>query len=254
MGFRGLGRDVSRRREAEEALRLSEERYRAIFENSLVGIFQSTPEGRYISVNPAFTRIYGYESPKDVIDSITDIGSQIFVDAEDRKRCLSVLRETGVLERFETRTRRKDGLVIWVTINSRTVRDKEGRTLFIEGVVEDITEQKKAEEALKLDEQRLEALQTLNQMNRATIQELCDFALEEGVRLTGSKIGYLAFLNEDESVMTMFSWSRSAMEQCFVRNLTDIFPVDMTGLWGEAVRQRRPVITNDYAAPNPLKK
>ena len=91
-GFRGLGRDVTDRVKAEEALRLSEERYRAIFENSLVGIFQSSPEGRYIRVNPAFARIYGYESPEDAISSVTDIGTQIFVDAEDRKRCLAILK------------------------------------------------------------------------------------------------------------------------------------------------------------------
>ena len=252
--YEGTHEDIQARKEAEAALRLSEERYRTLFENSIVGIFQSTLAGRYIRVNPAFAQIYGYESPGDVIDSITDIGTQVFADAEDRKRCLAILQEAQFLERFETRTRRKDGSIIWTVINSRIIRDAGGQPLFIEGVIEDITQRRLAEDAQKLNEQRLEALQTLNQMNRATIQELCDFALEEGVRLTGSKIGYLAFLNGDESVMTMFSWSRGAMEQCSVRNLTDVFPVDMTGLWGEAVRQRRPVVTNDYVAPNPLKK
>ncbi len=253
-GFRGLGRDITDRVMAAEALRLSEERYRNLFENSIVGIFQSTPAGRYLRVNPAFARIYGYDSPGDVVASVIDIGREIFVDPADRAYCLATLNETGVLEQFETRTRRKDGSIIWTAINSRIVRDAEGQLRFIEGVVEDITQRKRAEEALKLNEQRLEALQTLNQMSRATVQELCDFALEEFVRLTGSNIGYLAFLNRDESVMTMFAWSRTAMEQCAVSNLTDLYPVETTGLWGEAVRQRRPVITNDYAAPSSLKK
>jgi two-component system cell cycle sensor histidine kinase/response regulator CckA len=157
-GFRGLGRDVTDRVKAEEALRLSEERYRAIFENSLVGIFQSTPEGRYIRVNPAFARIYGFESPEDAISSVSDIGTQVFVDTEDRKRCLAILKETGVLERFETRTRRKDGSIIWTAINSRIVRDAEGRTLFIEGVVDDITEQVEAQEKLKQNEALLKSV------------------------------------------------------------------------------------------------
>ena len=152
--YEGTHEDIQGRKEAEEALRLSEERYRAIFENSLVGIFQSTPEGRYVRVNPAFARIYGYESPEDVISSITDIGTQVFVDAEDRKRCMAILRETGTLERFETRTRRKDGSMIWTVINSRIVRNPEGRTLFIEGVVEDITERKQAVDALRTSEER----------------------------------------------------------------------------------------------------
>jgi PAS domain S-box-containing protein len=249
-----LHQDITEQKEAEERLRQSEEKYRHLFENSLVGVFQSTLEGRYISVNPAFARMYGFESPKEVVSSVTSISREIFVYAEDRKRCLAILQETGILERFEARTRRKDGSVIWTAINSRIVRDAGGQPLFIEGVIEDITQRKRAEEALKLNELRLEALQTLNQMNRATVQELCDFALEEGVRLTGSRIGYLAFLNKDETVMTMFSWSRAAMERCSVSSLTDIFPVANTGLWGEAVRQRRPIITNDYAAPSTLKK
>ncbi len=153
-GFRGLGRDVTDRVKAEEALRLSEERYRAIFENSLVGIFQSTPEGRYISVNSAFARMYGYDSPKEVISSIHNIGSQIFVDVEERKRGLRILDEKGILERFEARTRSKDGNIMWNAINSRIVRDVEGQPLFIEGVIEDITEQKRAAEELK-ESQRL---------------------------------------------------------------------------------------------------
>ncbi len=157
-GFRGLGRDVTDRVKAEEALRLSEERYRAIFENSLVGIFQSSPEGRYIRVNPAFARIYGYESPEAAVSSVTDIGTQIFVDAEDRKRCLAILKKTGILERFETRTRRKDGSIIWTAINSRIVRDAEGRTLFIEGIVENITEQIEAQEKLKRSEALLKSV------------------------------------------------------------------------------------------------
>jgi|GEM_PF-1072218 len=254
VGFRGLGQDVTDRVLAAEALRLSEERYRALFENSIVGIFQSTPAGRYLRVNPAFARIFGYDSPEEVVASVTDIGREIFVDPEDRARCFATLNKTGILERFETRMRRKDGSIMWTAINSRIVRDAERQFLFIEGVVEDITQRKRAEEALKLNEQRLEALQTLNQMSRATVQELCDFALEECVRLTGSQVGYLAFLSRDESVMTMFAWSKSAMERCAVSNLTDLYPVETTGLWGEAVRQRRPVITNDYAAANTLKK
>ena len=72
--------------------------------------------------------------------------------------------------------------------------------------------------------------------------------------LTNSKIGYLAFMNEDETVLTMHSWSKTAMAQCAIIDKPIVYPVVNTGLWGEAVRQRKPVITNDYQAPNPLKK
>ncbi len=69
-----------------------------------------------------------------------------------------------------------------------------------------------------------------------------------------SRIGYLAFMSEDETVLTMHSWSKSAMDRCTVRDLTRHYPVASTGLWGEAVRQRRPIITNDYETPDTLKK
>jgi len=111
-----------------------------------------------------------------------------------------------------------------------------------------------AEEALRLDESRLEALVRLNQKAAAPVQEITDFALEEAVRLTKSEIGYLAFMNEDETVLTMHSWSKTAMKECAVADKPLVYPVETTGLWGEAVRQREPIITNDYSAPHPLKK
>jgi len=110
------------------------------------------------------------------------------------------------------------------------------------------------EEALRLDESRLEAVWQISQMTKATLKEITDFALEEGVRLTKSKIGYLAFMNKDETVLTMQAWSRTAMQECAVTDEPLVYPLETTGLWGEAARQRRPIITNDYAAPNPYKK
>lgn len=108
--------------------------------------------------------------------------------------------------------------------------------------------------ALHLSEFRLDALLSLSQMTGASFQEVTDFALEQAVALTKSQIGYLAFLNDDESVLTMHSWSRNAMAQCQIVDKPIVYPVASTGLWGEAVRQRRAVITNDYRTPSPLKK
>ncbi len=141
--------------------------------------------------------------------------------------------------------------------------DGENRSLFREAA-EDISfalhglqleqERQRAEKDLRLDESRLEALLQLNQMSAATFQEITGFVLEEAVRLTESKIGYLAFMNADETELTMHAWSKTAMDQCQVIDKPIVYQVAETGLWGEAVRQRKPVITNDYAAPNPAKK
>ncbi len=140
------------------------------------------------------------------------------------------------------------------------------------GIIHDITARRLAEEtlerrvdertaelavandALQLNEWRLQALLKFTEMTGAGLQEIAHFAMEEAVRLTRSQLGYLAFASADESVLTMYAWSKSAMAQCAIQEKPIVYPVVNTGLWGEAVRQRRPIITNDYAAPSPLKK
>jgi len=122
------------------------------------------------------------------------------------------------------------------------------------GFFQDITDRKRAEQSLRLHTERVQVLLKLNQMTDVTHQELTDYALEEAVRITHSEIGYLAFLNDDETVLSMHSWSKQAMKECAILDKPIQYVVTETGLWGEAVRQRRPVITNDYAAPNPAKK
>jgi len=121
-------------------------------------------------------------------------------------------------------------------------------------LIEENIERKRAEEALKLDEMRLETLVKLNTMDDSPQNEIIDFALEELIRLTKSEAGYIAFTNDDETVLTMQSWSKKAMEDCRLRYNTMICPIEQTGLWAEPVRQRKPIITNDYDEPNPLKK
>jgi PAS domain S-box-containing protein len=151
--------DCTDRFESEKALKQAEEKYRGIFENIMVGIFQSTPEGRLISANPASATILGYSSPQELIDSISIIKS-LYVDAEDRRRVLSHLAEQDVLEDFETHLFRKDRSHAWVSLNIRTVRDPEGRIRYYEGIVENITEKRALEKQLA-QAQKMEAIGTL---------------------------------------------------------------------------------------------
>jgi nitrate/nitrite-specific signal transduction histidine kinase len=137
--------------------------------------------------------------------------------------------------------------------NDMTARLKNSLTS-MESLQKEISEREKAEETIQFNARRMETLLQLNQMTTSSLKEITDFALEEAVRLTRSTIGYLAFLNEDESVLTMHSWSKTAMKECAIDEKPIHYVVAETGLWGEAVRQRKPVITNDYNAPNPLKK
>ncbi|MHC9543176.1 MAG: GAF domain-containing protein [Vulcanimicrobiota bacterium] len=118
----------------------------------------------------------------------------------------------------------------------------------------EVTRFRKIEEVSRLNESRLEGLLALYEKTESTFNEIAHFALEDAVRLTQSRIGYVAFVNESEDVLTMYSWSDAAMEKCRIKDKPIVYPISTTGLWGEAVRQRRPIITNDYSAPSELKK
>ncbi len=134
------------------------EEYKSIFENATEGIFQSTIEGRYLKVNPAMARIYGYDSPDDMVKSITDISKQIHVDKESRKKFLKEISTNDQVKGFEARNIRKDLSIIWTRTNARAVRDEKGNILYFEGFLTDITAQKDADLALRESEERYRSL------------------------------------------------------------------------------------------------
>jgi PAS domain S-box-containing protein len=157
---------------------------------------------------------------------------------------------TGVVE---TRFRRKDGTFLDVLLAS-TPLDTADPSKGITFTALDITERKQAEAALRLKEARLESLLRINLHPAENIQDLLDFTLHEAIFLTGSKIGYIYFYDEDKKEFVLNTWSREVMRQCSVDSPPGVYQLDKTGIWGEAVRQRRPIVVNDFAAPNPLKK
>lgn len=146
-----LGRVIDRKR-SEEALRESEEKYRSLFENAVEGFFRSTPEGRFLDVNPAFARIFGYKSPEELISTISNISEQYYVHPEDRRRYMEILKAQGTVENFAINARRKDGTSIWISNSTRAILDKSGNVVCYEGIVEDITDRKQTEEALRESE------------------------------------------------------------------------------------------------------
>ena len=133
------------RKQSEKALRDAEEKYRSIFEQSSEGIFQNTPDGRYLSANPALARMLGFNSPEELISGRKDIERQGYVDPRLRDKFKETLEKNGFVIGFEYEVYRKDGTKIWVAENSRIVRDTEGRALYYEGSVQEITERKRAE-------------------------------------------------------------------------------------------------------------
>jgi len=135
--------------ESEQKIRESESKYRDLFENSVLGIFRTTPEGKFSAINITFARIAGYGSPQEMIDTVGDIRTHLYVDPEDRWRFEGQLKSEGKVKEFEARFYHHDGNIIWVKINAIAVRDPHGAVLYYEGTIEDIEDQKKAEAALK---------------------------------------------------------------------------------------------------------
>ncbi len=130
--------------------------FRSIFERAVPGIFQTTPGGNYIRANPALARIYGYDSPAQMLEILTDIGRQLYVDPNRRAEFVRLMREMGSLSGFESAIYRRDGSEIWISENCREVRSTHGELVYYEGTVEDITERKKAEAELHLARQQAE--------------------------------------------------------------------------------------------------
>ena len=134
-----------------ERLALVEEKnnYYDIFDHLVEGIFRTTVNGRYLLANVALARIYGYDSPVELMASITDIAGNLYVEHGRREEFVRLMQENDTLSGFESRIYRKDGSIIWISENCRAVRDGQGRVLYYEGTVEDITERKRAEEQIR---------------------------------------------------------------------------------------------------------
>src|SRR5919107_2886246 len=141
--------DITERKAAEEERRQAEKKYRSIFENAVEGIFQTPLEGRFMTANPAMARIFGYDSSEELLGAISSIGDQLYVEPERRREFTRVVVRDGLASGFEAQVLRKDGTPVWISINARAVYDDEGEVVGYEGTVEDITERKRAEEALR---------------------------------------------------------------------------------------------------------
>ena len=148
-------RDITERKWAEEAFRESEQRFRALFEGAHEGIFQSTLGGQFHLANTALARMLGYASSQELIAGVTDIGRQLNVALGVRAEFQRQISERGEVQNFEFQARRKDGVMIWLSENAHAVRDASGAVLYYDGMLQDITERKRAEEALRQSEATL---------------------------------------------------------------------------------------------------
>jgi diguanylate cyclase (GGDEF)-like protein/PAS domain S-box-containing protein len=125
-----------------QQLKIAEAKYRNIFENAIEGLFQSSLDKRYLTVNPAFAKILGYHLPEDLIAAITDISTQVYVDKRRYQQLHDLVLEKGQIINCESTVYRQDGTIIWISENIRLIKDSNDQPLYYEGNLENITERK----------------------------------------------------------------------------------------------------------------
>ncbi|MEH2452564.1 sensor histidine kinase [Nostoc sp.] len=135
---------------AYQKLKVAEAKYRSIFENAVEGIFQSSPDGRYITANPALARIYGYSFAEEVTANFTDIEHQLYIDPNRRAEFVRLMEKYGSVSEFESQIYRRDGSIVWISEKAYAVLDEQGKLLYYEGLIEDITQRKQTEEELRV--------------------------------------------------------------------------------------------------------
>jgi PAS domain S-box-containing protein len=237
---------VSRRR--REA---SETRHENLVDSLQEGILGIDRDGRIAFANPYISKLFGY-SGEDML------GQDVAVVLGEPVKALwqrALGRANGDREAtLEMEIRRADGKSASINLAASLVTDDDGHTTEAVFTVIDVTERKRAEEITRADERRLRSVLKVSQRHTGSVRELLDYALDEALVLAESMFGYIYYYSEDKEEFTLHAWSKGVLQECTVLNPPRVYQLSRTGLWGEPVRQRQPIIVNDFCAPNPLKK
>lgn len=212
-----LQEEISARRNIYKAMLESENKYKSLFENAQEGIYRAGGDDRFIDVNPSLAAILGYDSPQQLVNSISSIRTQLFSDPDERHRFYETLLKTNVVNKFECRLNRRDGSTIWANIRVRVYRDDQGEIKAIEGMVEDISERKRAEKALKdayrnLEKRVEERTAELRKINEKLLQ-----AKEAADQAADAKSAFMA--NISHEIRTPMNGIIGAAELALSENL-----------------------------------
>jgi len=207
--------DVTERKRSEKALEEAREKYREIFEGALEGMFQATIGGQFLTVNPALARMLGYESPEDAQTLVEDLAHDVWEDKDERSRYIKNLLSSGAIEGYECRFKRKDGTIVWVSVNSRRIFTTYGQAPYHEGFLINITDRKRAEQSLRESAESLEEAQRIGGLGSYvldiaagmwTSSDALDelFGIDKGYDRTVP--GWLAIIHaEDRAMMAAYS-------------------------------------------------
>jgi PAS domain S-box-containing protein len=249
--------DITGQKQAAQALQDAEFKYRSIFENSTEGIFQTTFDGQYLSANPALATIYGYDTPAELIHTINNIDKQLYVKAHRREEFIQIMDNQDVVYQFESPIYRKDGNIIWISENARAVRDNQGNLLFYEGAVKDITELKKAEEALRRQNAYLATAAEVSRLISSTLDLPTLF--ERTVSLIQSRFKYyhVAVFTVDETGFNAILREATGDAGSEMKRNQHFLPVGSKSIIGYVTGNGEKLVANNVRTdlthrPNPL--
>lgn len=236
----------------EEALRNSNAFNQSIIDSSNDCIKILDLEGRLQYMSPGGQHILGIRS----MEKYMKVPYEDFWKGSDHAAAREAISKacegnTGTFQGFCPTV---DGTPKWWDVVISPIIGNNGKSERLLVVSRDITEQRRVQESLKSNQNRLESLVNIAQRRSENTQELLDFALEEAIRLTRSGIGYIYLYNEEKQEFTLNTWSREVMKECAIAEPQTIYKLEKTGIWGEAVRQRKPIVLQDFHAPHQLKK
>ena len=235
--------------QAEDSLRKAEENYRSIFENAVEGIYQTTPDGKFINANPALVNMLGYKSPEELTEKVINIEKQLYVNPQERERFKKVIDEQNVVKDFITQLYRKDGKKIWVSLSSRTVLESKGRIQYYEGTIEDITEQKLVGEQIQRKNAVLSAINNVfkKTLTCETLEEVAYTCINMAEELTGSSFGLIGEVNKERRFDTIsfgdLGWAICKMPETDSVALSKNMLI--RGIWGQAILKEKSQIVND---------
>ncbi len=230
----------------DHQVKVSESKYRSLIEQASDGIFLLNNEGDFIEVNSAGCEMFGYTREEMLKRNMQDFNEDI-TSLEHPSPLPESYKTTPI--RMERRLVRKDGTLFDVEISGKVLEDGN-----LQGIVRDITERKLAQRQAEINENRLHILVDISHYKAKNTQDLLDYSLTKAIELTNSKIGYIYYYDEASRKFTLNTWSREVMKECTILEQQTEYQLEQTGFWGEAVRQRKPIMDNDFHSMHPLKK
>lgn len=239
--------DITRSKAMQEALLESENNLMSLLNAISEVAFLMKPDGRILVANEPMAARFSLK-PADLVGR--NIYDHLPPEIAARRRSwvktvLSTGKPLSVVDEWRGR---------WVQHHLYPVFDAERAVDRLAVYATDITERRTAERKILLNEARLQSLYDISQYQAETVQDFLDFALTEAIKLTGSQVGCIYHYDEEKRLFELNTWSKEVMKQCEVAEPQTLYELDKTGIWGEAVRQRKPIVVNDFQAPHPLKK